>query len=283
LFDENLRRRSVTALAMEGELRQALARHEFEVYYQPVVEPVSGQLVGAEALVRWHHPTRGLVSPLEFIPVAEDSGLIKPLGHWVFEQAVSQLASWDADEDGPRLEVLTVNLSARQLDGSEVPEIVRHALELNGVLPSRVCVEVTESVMMADSASTRQSVEAFKELGLQVAIDDFGTGYSSLAYLHTLPVTTVKIDRSFVERLAGREDSTPVVKAVIEMSHAMGLNVVAEGVGNEKLAILVAAMGCDAAQGFFWARPMPAEAFTNWARRAARPALALPRSGGARG
>jgi diguanylate cyclase (GGDEF)-like protein/PAS domain S-box-containing protein len=279
LFDEALRRRSVTVLAMEGELRQALARQEFEVYYQPVVEPANGRLVGAEALVRWHHPTRGLVLPLEFIPVAEDTGLIKPLGRWVFEQAVSQLASWDAEEDGPRLQVLTVNLSARQLDGSEAPEIVRRVLELNGVLPSRVCVEVTESVMMADSASTRESVEAFKGLGLQVAIDDFGTGYSSLAYLHTLPVTTVKVDRSFVERLGGREDSTPVVKAVIEMSHAMGLNVVAEGVGNEQLAVLVSDMGCDAAQGFYWARPMPAAAFASWARQTARPVLALPRAG----
>jgi diguanylate cyclase (GGDEF)-like protein/PAS domain S-box-containing protein len=278
IFDEAMHRRSVDRLAMEGELRQAIAGNELEVYYQPVVEPTSGRPVGAEALVRWNHPSRGLVLPLEFIPVAEDSGLIKPLGRWVFEQAVSQLASWDAGKDGPRLEYLAINLSAHQLDDPETPDIVRDVLNRYGMTPGRVCVEVTESVVMRDSAPTRRSLAAFRNLGLRVAIDDFGTGYSSLAYLHTLPVTTVKIDRSFIERLGGADDSAPVVKAVIEMTHAIGLSVVAEGVSSDCLWNIVATMGCDSAQGYVWSPPLPAVEFTQWWRQAQRIAHALPTS-----
>ncbi len=279
LFDEGLHRRSVERLAIEGDLRQALQRHEFEVYYQPIVDPSSGRPTGAEALVRWHHPTRGLVPPLEFIPVAEDSGLIRPIGEWVFDHAMSQMAEWDAQTDGPSLDPLAVNFSSKQLDDPETSDLVREALERHSIAPHRVCVEVTESVVMADSAPTRQSLESFKRLGLRVSIDDFGTGYSSLAYLHSLPVTTVKVDRSFIERLGAADDSTPVVKAVIEMSHAMGLRVVAEGVSNEYLANIVSLMGCDDAQGYFWARPMPAGEFAEWWReaelRAVAPSAAL--------
>jgi diguanylate cyclase (GGDEF)-like protein/PAS domain S-box-containing protein len=266
VFDENLHRRSVARLTIEGELRQALARHEFEVYYQPSVDAATGRPVGAEALVRWHHPERGLVPPLEFIPVAEDSGLIKPMGRWVFEQSVRQLALWDAREDGPHLRFLSVNLSARQLDDPETIDMVRGLLTRHRVDPSRVAIEVTESVVMVDSESTRRSLQGLKDLGVGVAIDDFGTGYSSLAYLHTLPVTSVKVDRSFVERLDGPDDSAPVVRAIVEMSHAMGLSVVAEGVKDEKLRRLVSMIGCDLAQGYVWAKPMPATEFAEWWR-----------------
>ena len=266
VFDEVLHRRSVWRLAMEGELRQALARNEFELYYQPFVDPLSERLMGAEALIRWHHPTRGLVPPQEFIPIAEESGLIKPIGRWVFAQAISQLASWDAQDGGPRLGQIAVNLSAVQLGDPDTSTEVRDVLERSGIAPSRVIVEITESVVMADDAATRRSLEDFKRLGLHVAIDDFGTGYSSLAYLHRLPVTTLKVDGSFVERLGSKDDSTPVVKAIIEMAHALGLFVVAEGVGNEYLRDLISVMGCDAAQGFYWAWPMPAEKVALWCR-----------------
>jgi diguanylate cyclase (GGDEF)-like protein len=268
LFDEAMHGRSVARFEMEGELRRALARNELEVYYQPVVEPTSGLAIGAEALVRWDHPSRGLVPPLEFVPVAEESGLIRHIGRWVFEQAVAQLASWDADRAGPRLDLLAVNLSARQLDDPETPDIVAAVLDRYGAAPGRVCLEVTESVVMLDNISTRRSLEAFKDLGLRVAIDDFGTGYSSLAHLHALPVTTLKVDRSFVERLGGGDDSTPVVRAVIEMAHAMGLSVVAEGVSSERLRDLVSALGCDSAQGFYWSPPLPAADFACWWREA---------------
>jgi diguanylate cyclase (GGDEF)-like protein/PAS domain S-box-containing protein len=270
LFDEAMYHRSVARFEMETELRQAVERNELEIYYQPIVEPASGRPTGAEALVRWDHPSRGLVLPGEFIPVAEESGLIRPIGRWVFQQAMAQLASWDAERTGPRIDLLAVNLSARQLDDPETSDIVRGVLGTYGTDPSRVCAEVTESVVMADSAPTRRSLDAFKDLGLQVAIDDFGTGYSSLAYLHTLPVTTVKIDRSFIERLDDEGGSAPVVRAVVEMTHAMGLSVVAEGVSSERLRDLVSGMGCDSAQGFYWSPPLPAADFARWWRKAER-------------
>lgn len=276
LFDEGLHHRSVARFEMESELRQALAGHEFEVYYQPAVEPATGQPISAEALIRWNHPTRGLVPPMEFIPVAEDTGMIEPIGRWVFEQSVSQVAAWDAAPGGPRLNVIAVNLSARQLDDPETSDMVRDVLDRYGVDSGRVAFEVTESVMMADSESARRTLEDFKELGLRLAIDDFGTGYSSLAYLHTLPVTTVKVDRSFIERLGAADDSAPVVQAIIEMSHVMGLRVVAEGVSSARLRTLVSAMGCDVAQGFFWARPMPADEFERWWLEAERRTTPLP-------
>jgi diguanylate cyclase (GGDEF)-like protein/PAS domain S-box-containing protein len=276
LFDEDLHRRSVARLAVERDLRDALVHKELEVYYQPVLEPGNGRPIGAEALVRWHHPKRGLVSPVEFIPVAEDSGLIRPIGRWVFEQAVEQLAAWDGQDDAPALNVLSVNLSARQLDDEGTPGMVREVLERCGAISNRLSFEVTESAVMADSAATRRSLESFKELGAQVAIDDFGTGYSSLAYLHTLPVTTLKVDRCFVERLGSADDSMPVVRAIVDMGHAMGLNIVAEGVSSEHLRELVAALGCDAAQGFHWSPPLPAAQFVDWWREATRLAAAAP-------
>ncbi len=275
LFDQDLHRRSLARLTMETELRQALALDQFELRYQPMVEPLSERPLGAEAVIRWHHPQLGLVSPLDFIPVAEETGLIIPIGRWVFHQAMAELAAWDADELGPRLETLAVNLSARQLDDAETVDMVREAIRRYDIAPSRVTVEITESAVMVDSASTRRSLQSFQDLGLRVAIDDFGTGYSSLAYLHTLPVTTIKIDRSFTQRLGTADDSMPVVKAIVEMSRALGLNVVAEGVSDAQQRALVAELGCDSAQGFIWASPMPAGEFAEWWQQAERRAQVL--------
>jgi diguanylate cyclase (GGDEF)-like protein/PAS domain S-box-containing protein len=276
LFNDELHRHSVRRLEIENDLRHALARQEFDVHYEPVVVTTNGLPFAAEALIRWHHPTGKLVQPLDFIPMAEESGLIKPIGRWVFEQAISQLAAWDAQEDGPRLEVLAVNLSARQLEDPETADAVRDVISRYGIAPGRVALEVTESTAMAPDGSSGKSLEVFRELGLRVAIDDFGTGYSSLAQLHTLPVTTVKIDRSFIERLGSPDDSSPVVKAIIAMCHTMGLRVVAEGVSDERLWTLVSAMGCDLAQGYYWSRALPAKAFANWWRMAEKGAHDLP-------
>jgi diguanylate cyclase (GGDEF)-like protein/PAS domain S-box-containing protein len=268
LFDDELHRRTVSRLEMEGDLRLALDRSEFELHYQPILEPRSGRPVGAEALLRWNHPTKGLVAPLEFIPVAEDSGLILELGAWVFEEAVSQLAQWDAVADLPPLEMMSVNFSARQLEDRSAEPWIADVLHRHHVDPSRLEIEVTESVAMADPLLTQHSLEGLRDLGLHVSIDDFGTGYSSLAYLHTLPIATVKIDRSFIERLALPDGSSPVVRAILDMSHAMGLRVIAEGVSSDALRSKVAAMGCDLAQGFFWSEPRPAGEFVTWWRDA---------------
>lgn len=264
IFSKDLHRQSVARLEIEGDLRRAIARHEFEVYFQPIVRPDSGRPVGAEALLRWHHPSRGLVPPLEFVPVAEELGLIRPIGNLVIEAAVAQLAAWDQQPDGPRLETMAINLSSRQLDDDSIVHVVREALSAHSIDPSRLAFEVTESILVEESASTHQTLQELRDLGLQVAIDDFGTGYSSLSYLHALPVTAVKIDRSFIERLGRPDDSTSVVRAIIEMSHATGLEVVAEGVSDMDLQARVSTMGCDAAQGFFWARPMPVDEFASW-------------------
>lgn len=265
LFDDALHAESVRRLALEADLQRAIERQELEVHYQPLVDPVSGRPKSAEALVRWRSPTRGLVAPSEFVPLAEETGLIGPIGTWVLERAVAQVAAWD-QAGGPRLEEVAVNLSARQLDDPATSVTVEDLLVRYGVAPGRLCV-VTESVLMLDTLAARETLEAFRSLGLRVAIDDFGTGYSSLAYLHALPVTTVKVDRSFVERLGAEDDSTAVVKAVVEMSHAMGLNVVAEGVSRADLNALVAGLGCERAQGFHWARPLPAAEFATWWRK----------------
>ncbi|HUC14461.1 MAG TPA: EAL domain-containing protein, partial [Acidimicrobiales bacterium] len=276
-FNDDFHHRSVTRLALESDLRLALKRRQFEVYYQAGLSLPDGMPFGAEALIRWHHPKRGMVPPLEFIPVAEDSGMINAIGAWVFEQAVAQLASWDAEVNGPRLNVLAVNLSARQMDEPDTSDVIRNVLSRYGVDPARVCFELTESAVMTQSASTREALKTFQELGVRVAIDDFGTGYSSLAYLHTLPVSTLKIDRCFIERLGTPDDdSAPVVQAVIDMGHAMGLRVIAEGVSSEHLAAQVSAMGCDVGQGFYWCRPLPAEEFSAWWREAERGAVAWP-------
>jgi diguanylate cyclase (GGDEF)-like protein len=264
LFDQRFRDRSVARLSMEGDLRRAIDRQEFELYYQPMVIPSSGRPFGAEALIRWHHPDRGLVAPLDFIPIAESSRLIRPIGRWVIEQAAEQLAKWDATANGPRLEVLSINLSSIQLEDEATLGIVTRALDRFSLDPGRLCIEVTESAVMADHAQTRTTLEEFRSLGLCVSIDDFGTGYSSLAYLHSLPATTVKVDRSFVERLGGTADSMAVVRAIVEMSHALGLRVVAEGVSSVEAGTAVVELGCDVAQGFLWARPMPVPQFDEW-------------------
>jgi diguanylate cyclase (GGDEF)-like protein/PAS domain S-box-containing protein len=264
VFGDDLHVRTVDRLNVDRSLHQALSRGEFEIYYQPVVEPFSGRPVGAEALIRWNHPTRGVVPPSEFIPIAEESGLIKPIGRWVFEQAVSQMAAWDADCGGPHLHELAINLSARQLADPGMFDSIRDTLQRYDIDPRRVCAEITETVMMADGRTNERSLDALRDLEIRVALDDFGTGYSSLAYLHTLPVTTVKVDRSFVERLGADDDSTPVVRAIIEMSHALGLDVVAEGVSSPLLVDTVVALGCDRAQGFHWARPMAVDQFAEW-------------------
>jgi diguanylate cyclase (GGDEF)-like protein/PAS domain S-box-containing protein len=273
VFDDVLHDRSVSRLQREGDLRSAIERHEFSLHYQPIVDPRDGRPVGAEALLRWQHPVHGPVPPLEFIPVAEESGLIRSIGAWVFEAALSQLAEWDEDLDGPHLELLSINCSARQLDDPDDVARIGQVLERLAIEPARVTVEVTETAAMADRPSTRTSLERFRDLGVQVSIDDFGTGYSSLAYLHTLPVSSVKVDRSFIERLDAPDGSMPVVSAILDLSHAMGLRVVAEGVSSPRLQGLVAELGCEYAQGFHWSEPLPPDEFRRWWRTARRRAL----------
>jgi diguanylate cyclase (GGDEF)-like protein/PAS domain S-box-containing protein len=264
VFDDALRKRTVARLAIENDLSQALDRGELQLHYQPIVDAMTMRPIAAEALLRWHHPERGLVPPAEFIYVAEDMGLITEIGSWVLEEAAHQLARWDADPDAPQLSFVTVNVSSRQLEFGDPADWVAPALRRAGIDPSRLEVEVTESVAMGDLVACQEALHSLRELGVTIAIDDFGTGYSSLSSLHTLPITSVKIDRSFIERLPNEDNSLPIVRAILEMSHAMDLRVIAEGVSSEVIWELVANVGCDLAQGFYFSRPMAPEQFAEW-------------------
>ncbi|MGA2521311.1 MAG: EAL domain-containing protein [Acidimicrobiales bacterium] len=264
IFDEEQRRAVVKRLTIEGELRRAIEHAELRLHYQPVVSLTSGEVLGAEALVRWEHPTRGILQPAEFIPVAEETGLIVPLGEWVFRTAAADLARWDDQGQRPRLEQLAVNVSARQLASPSLCPAVRDALSVSGVEAHRISVEVTESVIMTDDAVTRRSLSELRSLGVCMAIDDFGTGYSSLASLSMLPVGVVKIDKSFVDRIGREHDGGPIVTAVVQMAHALGMQVIAEGVSLDEQRRFLARCGCDQAQGFLWSPALVADEFVHW-------------------
>lgn len=277
LFDEELHLRLVTRLGLEGELRRAIERKEFELFYQPKVDPITARPIGAEALIRWNHPTRGRVAPIDFIEVAEECGLIKPIGNWVFEEGVKQLCAWDGLEDGPRLEVLSVNVSATQLEDASFSQVARRVIENAPNVVGRFAIEITESTLMVSGPSTKRSLMALENLGVLIGIDDFGTGYSSLSSLHILPVSVIKVDSSFIERLGGADDSVPIVKAIVDMGHALGLMVVAEGVNDVLLGEKIVSMNFDLAQGYLWAEPMPASEFVQWwAEQSHRVALKSP-------
>ena len=207
LFDDESRSHTVNRLALESALHGAIERGEFRLYYQPKVSLRSGRVMGYEALLRWEHPTRGLLKPDEFIAVAEDSGLIVPIGRWVLEEAARQVAEWSVGRAWPAL--MCVNLSARQFAQPDAVQVVADALESAGATPSTLCLEITESVVMEQSHATIATLDALKDLGVQLALDDFGTGYSSLGYLQRFRLDFLKIDRSFVEGLGPRARSRP--------------------------------------------------------------------------
>jgi len=264
IFDEEQRRAVVERLAIENDLRHGIERGELRLYYQPLVSTSTASPLGVEALVRWEHPTRGLLFPDEFVSVAEETGLIVALGEWVFRTAAADCARWDRDPHGPHLEIVAVNVSARQLASSTLCPMVHKALRTEGVDPGRISVEITESVIMSDDHVTRRSLADLRTLGVSMAIDDFGTGYSSLASLSKLPVNVVKIDKSFVDGLRGESEGGPLVVAIVEMAHALGLRTIAEGVENESQRQFLARCGCDMAQGYLWSPALPADEFARW-------------------
>jgi diguanylate cyclase (GGDEF)-like protein/PAS domain S-box-containing protein len=245
-------------LDRELALRRALERGELEVHYQPVVSLESASIVGLEALVRWRHPTRGLVPPVEFIPLAEETGLIVPLGRFVLEEACRQLHAWIVREPARSSLVVSVNLSTYQFRQPDLSDQVADVLAVTGLEPARLCLEVTESAMMADADSAADTMGRLKALGTRLSIDDFGTGYSSLSYLKRFPVDFVKIDRSFIGDLAEGEVDTEIVRAVIRLSAAIGIRAVAEGVETEHQLRVLRELGCPLVQGYLLARPQPA-------------------------
>jgi diguanylate cyclase (GGDEF)-like protein len=248
-------------LALAGELRQALDRGELLLHYQPKVDLTCGRVIGVEALVRWQHPQRGLIPPDNFIPVAEQSGLIRRLTCWVLEQAVRQLGEWD--RAGLDL-TIAVNLSMHDLHDPQLPVAIAALLASENVASNRLKVEITESTIMADPTRALEVLAQLRSLGLEVAIDDFGTGYSSMAYLKRLPVDELKIDKSFVKNLASDHSDWAIVRSTIELGHNLGLRVVAEGVEDWACWEQLARLGCDIAQGYHMSRPLPLLELEDW-------------------
>ena len=259
VFDHEMRARAKRRLALHGSLHRAVERGEFRVFYQPLVRLATSQPIGAEALVRWHHPERGLVGPQEFIGLAEETGLIVPIGTYVLREACLQAARWRAVRAGRDPMCIKVNLSARQFAHPNLVEVVAGILEDTGVDPASVSLEITESVLMEDVESTSGALRELKSLGVSLAVDDFGTGYSSLLYLKRFPVDELKVDRTFVAGLLGNAEDAAIVAAVVNLAHTLGVKAVAEGVESSGQVARLIELGCDFGQGYHFGRPMPAE------------------------
>jgi EAL domain-containing protein (putative c-di-GMP-specific phosphodiesterase class I) len=264
---------SFERLALEASLKRALERGELLLYYQPKLELVSGRIAGAEALIRWQHPDMGLVSPLRFIPIAEETGLIAPIGAWVLEEACRQMKAWQTA--GLGVSRIGVNLSGRQFVQGALLEEVLAALNSSGLEPRHLELELTESTVMQNPENAAGVLAELAALGVSIAIDDFGTGYSSLAYLKRFPVSTLKIDRSFVMDLPDDPDDAAITRAVIALARSLKLTVVAEGVETPRQLEFLAAHACDLVQGFIVARPMPAEAFERFVRERSHAAASV--------
>ncbi len=255
-FTKTMNESAVARLAIENDLREALERGQFELYYQPKIELASGRLSGLEALIRWKQPGRGFISPMQFIPVAEETGLIGKIGEWVLSRVCQQIHEWD--EMGLAPVSIAVNLSPRQLIEGRITETISNILEETGTPASRIILEITETVMMHEIKKSAAILDELRKLGLQIAIDDFGTGYSSLAYLKRLPINSIKIDRSFVRDITTDADDAAITNTIILMGHNLGLKVVAEGVETEDQLEFLREHGCDEVQGFLISEPQPA-------------------------
>jgi len=279
-FDQTLRAQLARREGIERDLRTAIERHELRLHYQPKVALITEKIVGIEALLRWHHPERGLVAPDEFIAIAEDAGLIVPIGRWVLEEACGQAQEWRARfPDQPLL--VSVNVSARQFD-TDLVSVVQSALAQTGMDPAQLCLEITESIVMRDVASAVETLRSLKALGVKLSVDDFGTGYSSLAYLRRFPLDELKVDKSFIDGLGTDPDATAIVAAVVATAHALGLTVVAEGVETSAQLAALRALGCELVQGYHFFRPQSAAIVSQWLAEDSE-ARAVPERDGSRG
>jgi diguanylate cyclase (GGDEF)-like protein/PAS domain S-box-containing protein len=261
VFTPAMDNRALARLEMASDLRRALERSEFELHYQPIVELRTGRIAGMEALLRWQHPQRGMIQPSEFIPLAEETGLIIPIGRWVLEEATRQAAAWNQPRTGEAGLVLSVNVSGRQFQHPDLVNEVAGALRCSELDPTRLKLEITESVAMQAGDATIATLEALKALGVQLAIDDFGIGYSSLNYLKRFPVDTLKIDRAFVEGLGHDAHGTAIVRSVINIAASLSLSVTAEGIETAEQFEALRAMACDQGQGYLFSRPVPQDSF----------------------
>jgi EAL domain-containing protein (putative c-di-GMP-specific phosphodiesterase class I) len=255
MYQPKMHEDAVRLLEIEVGIREGLEMRQFEVFYQPIVDTHTGKLIGAEALVRWNHPSRGLLAPLEFIGVAESTGLIIPLGAQVLNDAILQTQQWRQVGVVDGEFYISVNLSAHQLQEDDLVASVARALDASGLPPESLVLEVTESALIENLALTVPRLVELRALGVRLAIDDFGTGYSSLSYLADLPINFVKIDKSFIDRIASGAEGSAVVRGVIDLSRAMGFTCIAEGVEHEVQRHILDDLGCDYIQGYLFGRP----------------------------
>lgn len=251
-------------LKLENDLRQALKRREFELHYQPKVDIQLGRIVGMEALLRWKHPDRGLVSPIDFIPLAEETGLIVPIGGWVLEEACNQNKAWQNMGLG-KLSV-AVNISAVQFRQKDLLETIAFALTKSGLAPEYLEIEITESTVMHNASEAIVTLERLRKSGVMISIDDFGTGYSSLSYLKSFPISTLKIDRSFIREISEDTSDAAIVRAIIGLAHNLRLRVVAEGVETRQQLDFLRSLESDEYQGYYFSRPIPASEFERFLR-----------------
>ena len=264
LFDLEMHSRAVIRMRLESDLRRALERDEFRVFYQPIMSVQTGRLSGFEALVRWQHPERGLVAPSEFIPVSEETGLIVPLGAWILEVACRQMQEWHLQHPANRALTMNVNLSSKQLIQSGLVQEVRNIIRKTELPARSLKLEITESVVMENAELATTMLKQLSDLNVHLCIDDFGTGYSSLSYLHRFPVDTLKIDRSFVNRIEEKDENVEIVRTIATLARNLGMEVVAEGVETEDQLACLKALNCEYAQGYLFSRPLEAEAASNF-------------------
>lgn len=264
VFNKGMHTRAVYLLQMENDLRRALDREEFRVHYQPIVSLENGQLAGFEALLRWQHPERGFISPVDFISLAEDTGLIVPIGMWILKRACEQLAKWQWKTPANRQLFMSVNLSSKQLGQSALVDQIRETLEETHVDPRHLKLEITESAVMENAETAAQLMRRLKGLGVQLSIDDFGTGYSSLGYLHRFPVDILKIDRSFIGRIGEAAENIEIVRTIVSLAENMGMEVVAEGVETLSQLSQLRRLNCQFGQGYLFSRPVDAGVIDSW-------------------
>lgn len=267
VFDQQMHEAIRARLALENELRKGIERNEFVLLYQPIMNLESHRTVGFEALVRWRHPTRGFIAPSEFIPIAEETGLIIPLGKWVLLEACRQLMRWSARLPQATELTMSVNLSVKQISDPELGTTVHQILRATGIRPDRLKLEITESAMMEDQSLMSHTLEQLKKLDVQLYMDDFGTGYSSLSCLHQFPIDGLKIDRAFIQSMGQRTDYTAVVQAIVSLAHHLGMTVVAEGLENANQLLQLQTLEADHGQGYFFAMPLPSDEAEQYLRR----------------
>jgi diguanylate cyclase (GGDEF)-like protein len=258
LFDRELRIRTVNIIKLETDLRYAVEKQQFRVFYQPIIALESGYLSGFEALIRWQHTERGMISPAEFIPIAESNGQIVPMTNWILSEACGQLSRWRWRSVANRSLIISVNLSSKHFTEPDLVEQVKHTLQETGLDPRCLKLELTESAVMENAEAATEALQRLRQLGVQLSIDDFGTGYSSLSYLHKFPIDTLKIDRSFISRMGENGENTEIVRTILTLADNLGLDVIAEGVETVDQLEKLRQYGCRYAQGFLFAKPMPA-------------------------